>query len=337
MPTPETGPGQVLLRTRCVGVCVSDVYYYRGTSTAPHFPIVPGHEYVGEVVESRCESVVVGQRLAYWGGTEFGGLAEYRALRPIFPETLDDTPWRDRRGFYDADGAAAVRVDPGLPDALAPLLEPLCSALRTLVMRPARPGDTAVVIGAGPIGLIALQVLLRLQGCASVTVLERDPVRLARARELGAGRAFHVHDDRRGLEQLIDASDGRHAQYVFDTLSNAEGDVRSLAMRLLEPRGLYLVFGASERPQSLDTWPLLSKGLELSAVPFDVRALPMRRSAAVLALGQSLALHGLIELRPLVSRVADFTDEGAVRAAFEHYGGGGALKTLVRFPDATQA
>ncbi|QRK10079.1 zinc-binding dehydrogenase [Archangium violaceum] len=329
---PRIGPGQVLLRSRRVGVCVSDVYYYRGMARPPRWPVTPGHELLGEVVESRHPEVRVGDRMVYWGQTEFDGLAEYRAIKPILPHIPDDAPWRDHRGFYDASGAAAVVLDPRLPSDIATMLEPMCSVLRTLLAIPPKPGDSALVVGAGPIGLITLQILKQHQACRSVTVIEKDPVRLEVARRLGADHVFRGHADKEALEQLVIDSDGSHVQYVFDTLSYVEDEVRALSMGLLCPGGTYIIFGSTERPQAIDTWPILSKGLAMRSVPFDVRGYPMHHSACAMALGQRLLLHGLVSVSELISRTIDFEDVEAVRSSFEHYGRGGALKTVVRLP-----
>lgn len=328
---PRIEKGQVLLRTRRVSICVSDVGYYRGGSTPPRWPVIPCHEYMGEVVESRSDDVKVGDRMVYWGETEFGGLAEYRAIKPIFPHTTDDVPWRDQRGFYDASGAAAVLIDPRLPEDTATLIEPLCSVLRTLLHCPPKPGDTAVVIGAGPIGLLAVQLFKRYHACSSVTVLERSPAKLSLARQFGADLAFHVEEDREAIERLIQDSDGCHAQYVFDTLGYAEGEVRTHAMELLEHHGTYIVFASTERPQPFNTWPILAKGLQIRSVAFDVRAMPMRRSASAIALAHRLLLHGMISVEGFISTQIDFLDVEGVRGGFERYAQDGALKTLIRY------
>jgi L-iditol 2-dehydrogenase/threonine 3-dehydrogenase len=331
---PQIKEGEILMKTRQVTVCVTDVYYYKGVIDPPHWPIIPGHEYMGEVVESNNDRVKVGEKLVYWGQTEFGGLAEYRAITPIFPDTKDDIPWRDHRGFYDAGGAAAVILNERLPEPSATFLEPMCSILRTLLFCPPKPGDHALVIGAGPIGLIALQLFKNYYACPSVTVLEKNPHRLQVAVKLGADYAFNPTQDRHAIESLIKESGGAHVQYVFDTLSNVNDDVRTLAMELLEREGIYNVFGATQKSQEINTWLILSKGIYVRSTPFDVRTVPMWRSACAIALAQKLLLHDVVSVSPLLSQTIDFTDFNEVKNTFDHYGRDGILKTLIRFPDS---
>src|SRR3954467_11756736 len=83
-PEPQLGPDEITLRTVSVSICSTDISYFRGHLFPDRWPIIPGHEYVGEVVEigERLPgSVELGQRVCYWGQTDFGGLAELRTIR----------------------------------------------------------------------------------------------------------------------------------------------------------------------------------------------------------------------------------------------------------------
>lgn len=110
-----------------------------------------------------------GQRLTYWGQTDFGGLAEYRAPRLLFPSDAAERErvWHTERNFYDAEQAAAVPVPAGMPSSHATLVEPLTSVLRSVLVNPPMPGDTADLLGCGPSALLALQVLVQCMGVAA--------------------------------------------------------------------------------------------------------------------------------------------------------------------------
>jgi threonine dehydrogenase-like Zn-dependent dehydrogenase len=344
LPDPPGGPEEVVLETESVSVCSTDVSYFRGQLRPPGWPIVPGHEYVGRVVDvgRRVPGPVrCGDRVSYWGQTDFGGLAGYRVIRPLFPTLPDAVPgarsWHTHRGFTDAHQSAAVVVPEHVDARVATLLEPLTSVLRAIHHSPPAPGDTVVVLGAGPSALLAVQVLDRCFGAGSIIVLDRNRHRLATAGQLGAHLTLDPVADRAQIEELIARHDGSAADQVFDALptvdeAGAGADVRALGMRLLRPAGTYVVYGATEVPQRLDTWLMLSKGLTLQAAAFDVRAVPMHRTAHLMRVALSLLERSVLQLSTLISQSVDFGDEAAVRAAFTDYGRGGTLKTSVRGP-----
>jgi threonine dehydrogenase-like Zn-dependent dehydrogenase len=205
-------------------------------------------------------------------------------------------------------------------------------------MHPPLPGDVAVVLGAGPTGLLAAQVLRQCHGVGRVVVVERDPVRRAAALRLGADAAFDPDTQADALRGLAEDHLGAYADYVFDALptvgvSVLGHDVRAAAMRLLRAGGRYVIFGATNVPQSVDTWLLLSKGLRINAAPFDVRAFPMSRTAHVMRIALNLLIGGLLDVDSLITGAVPFHDEDGVRGVFSAYGDNGALKTSVGFDE----
>jgi L-gulonate 5-dehydrogenase len=337
-PDPECGAEDILLQTEAVTVCSTDVSYFRGHLVPEKWPVVPGHEYVGRVVEvgrALRGSVREGDRITYWGQTDFGGLAEYRAVRPLFPSGgRSESTWYTGRGFLDASQAAAVVLPPQLSVRHATLIEPLTSVLRSLLMHSPLPGDTAVVLGGGPAGLLATQVLRQCHGVARVVVVERDPMRRAAAARLGADLTFDPETQADAMRGLADDHLGAFADYVFDALPAVGGlgqDVRAAAMRLLRAGGRYVIFGATSVLQSVDTWLLLSKGLQINAAPFDVRAFPMTRTAHVMRVALNLLIGGLLDVDSLITGAVRFHDEEGVRGIFSGYGSNGSLKTSIGF------
>ncbi|WP_214103898.1 zinc-dependent alcohol dehydrogenase [Acrocarpospora catenulata] len=339
-PDPACPPDGLLLRTEAVSVCSTDVSYYRGHLVPEQWPIVPGHEYVGRVVqigENLRGRVREGDAVAYWGQTDFEGLAEYRAILPLFPgDERSESTWYTERGFVDAHQAAAVILPPDSTLSRMTLIEPLTSVLRAVLSHPPHPGDIVVVLGAGPIGLLAAQVMTRFFGVAGVMVLERNPARRAAALRLGVSTAFDPESQAEVLSGLADKHYGAVADYVFDTLPHVgASDVRAAGMRLLRADGTYVIFGATSIPQSVDTWAVLAKGLQLKAAPFDVRAFPMARTAHVMQVAQNLLLSDILEMDSLITGTVDFLDEAGVRGVFHGYGTAGGLKTVVVFGQET--
>ncbi|MGW3043651.1 zinc-dependent alcohol dehydrogenase [Kitasatospora sp. NPDC001159] len=347
VPDPVCQPDEILMSTEAVSICSTDVSYFRGHLFPESWPIIPGHEYVGRVLEVGRKlqgSVEVGDRVCYWGQTDFGGMAEYRALRPIFPGRRGmETSWYTERNFYDADQAAAVILPESVPSDLATIVEPLTSVLRSLLLNPPKPGDTCVVLGCGPSALLAVQVLNRYLGAGSVMVLDQNQARLDLAQTYGAGLAFNTDTQLTALDEFVREHHDQYADYVFDALPHigaakpGEKDIRELAMGLLRPGGEYVLYGATAVPQQINTWMILAKGLKLRATPFDVRLFPMTRSANVSSVALRLIETGLVDARPLVTTRVSINDESGVLRAFTEYGQGASMKTSMLAPEVLLA
>lgn len=338
---PKPKADEVLLQTEAVSICSTDVSYFRGHLRPDAWPVIPGHEFVGTVLEVGAEvadDVAPGDRLVYWGQSDFGGLAERRCIRPVFVGAIEEPRgrWFTRRGFCDASECAAARVPGSLPAATATLCEPLTSVMRSLLHSPCRPGDHVVVLGAGPSGLLAMQVLKKHLAASAVTALDHDPARLARARAMGADHVYDPVAQVDALQELVARTEGMAADVVFDALPHVAADsigrsTRSLAADLLRPGGAYVVYGATEEPQSFDLWRVLAKGLNVHGAPFDVRCFPMNRAACVLDLAVRLIDMRAISTTGIVTKSVDAIDTEEVISAFADYGKAGAMKTSIRW------
>ncbi|PVM82361.1 dehydrogenase [Caulobacter radicis] len=219
-PMPTPGPGEVLLRVRRVGVCGTDMHIYRGTQPYLSYPRVMGHELSGEVVAAppgsdlapgdhayvmpylscgACPACAKGKtnccmNIRVLGVHMDGGLAEYLAVPQGFVRRVEGV---------SLDEAAMVEF----------------LAIGAHAVRRARiePGQSALVVGAGPIG-IAAALFARLAG-ARVTVLDGREDRLAFCAEhLGVERTLTVGDDT--AQALSALTDGAFFDVVFDATGN---------------------------------------------------------------------------------------------------------------------
>ncbi|MGB9279904.1 MAG: alcohol dehydrogenase catalytic domain-containing protein [Pseudonocardiaceae bacterium] len=335
---PVCGEDDVLLKTEAVSLCSTDISYYRGHLAPVAWPLIPGHEVVGTVVEVGQRSdprVSVGDRLTYWGQTDFFGLAEYRVITPMLVDVAaEEQNWFVQRGFRDASHAAVAHVPGGMPASTATLAEPLTSVLRSLLSCPPTPGDLVVVLGCGPAGLLSIQVLRRLLAAGTIIAMDIDPQRLALATSHGADETAQPLD----LEDAAPSKDPGlgFADYVFDALPHIAtpgrgSGIRTEAMDMLRAGGTYTIYGATSLPQQINTWPVLAKGLTLRAAPFDVGLFPMRRTARVLEMAVDLLRRGLIDTGGLITETVHFDHEADVVEAFAYYGSPGRLKTSILF------
>lgn len=203
---PQPGPSEVKMKVAWTGICGSDLHeYLAGPIFIPvgsehplshdAAPIVMGHEYCGEITElgKGVTGLAIGDRVA---------------VEPIF--ACDDcAPCRsglynlcEKLGFVGLSGGwggfAAYSVVPArmchkMPDGLSieqgALVEPAAVALHAIRISAIRPGGTAAVFGAGPIGLLVIEAL-RVAGATAIHVVEPSPERRQKALELGATSAI---------------------------------------------------------------------------------------------------------------------------------------------------
>jgi threonine dehydrogenase-like Zn-dependent dehydrogenase len=190
---PALQDGEALIKVAYVGICGSELSGYLGHNALRVPPLVMGHEFAGEVValdttaQERHPALAPGQRvtanpLVYCGLCLFCDRGDYhlcQARRLLGAH---------RPGAYAQFVAVPARMVTPLPDGvslrLGALTEPAAVAVRIGALAGPVAGEAAFVIGAGPIGLLALQVL-RALGAVRVFVADLDASRLAMGADLG--------------------------------------------------------------------------------------------------------------------------------------------------------
>lgn len=195
LPTPDPGPGEVLVRVAACGICGSDVHGYDGSSGRRIPPIVMGHEAAGVVasVGAGVTRYRPGERVTFDSTVYCGECAFCRRgqvnlcdRRQVIGVSCGD--YR-RAGAFAEYVTVPERILYPLPDGLsfsdAAMLEAASVAIHAVHVAEVRSGETALVIGAGMIGLLILQAA-RAAGCARIFVVDVDATRLALARSLGA-------------------------------------------------------------------------------------------------------------------------------------------------------
>ena len=217
VPMPEPAPDEVLIRVSACGICGSDVHGYDGSSGRRIPPIVMGHEAAGIVaaVGSAVSKVSEGDRITF-DSTVFCGACEY-CLRGQINLCDNRKVLGVSCGDYRRAGAFAEfvtvpeRIVHQLPESLgfpeAAMLEAVSVALHAVALSQVTSGQTALVLGAGMIGLLTLQAL-RVAGCSSVYVADVDATRLKLATSLGASKVLLAT----GTElttQILDLTKGR--------------------------------------------------------------------------------------------------------------------------------
>lgn len=231
VPVPAVRPGTALVKVMAAGVCGWDIEMWRHRMANPvAVPVIQGHEFSGVIAAigpgvagwREGDAVVCETSAEICGACEWCRAGNYQ-LCP------------DRKGFgYGVDGAFApyvvVRQDilhakpPALSFAEAALTEPFCVGHHALVDQVGvASGDTVLVIGPGPIGLVCLQVAGALGASARFALgTERDAARLALAREQGwADTALDVSRED-PLTRIMELTQGRGVDVVADCAGNSK-------------------------------------------------------------------------------------------------------------------
>jgi len=197
VPVPEPEPNEVLIETRAVGLCTSDVYILTGKSPDRYPASNIGHEPSGIVraVGKNITRFKVGDRVTtLWAR---GGFMQYA-------------------DYYVQDESYVFPLPDSIPFAYG-LCEPLGAASRGICGAGILPGDTVAVVGAGYFGQLIAQ-LARNLGAWRVVVLDKVPYRLKIAKELGADAVYNIAED--GIRRAIaEVTSGRG----FDLVAECAG------------------------------------------------------------------------------------------------------------------
>ena len=306
----EVGPGDVRIRIHTVGVCGSDVHYYthgRIGSFVVDAPMVLGHEASGTVVEvgAGVTGLKPGDRVCMEPGVpDLSSRASKLGLYNVDPKVVFwATP--PVHGVLTPEVVHPAAFTYRLPDAVsfaeAAMVEPFAVGLQAAVKAKIQPGDTAVVTGAGPIGIMTALAALA-GGCSRVLVSDLMAEKLAIAGRYPGVSTVNIRETR--LDAAVkDATDGWGADVVFEA-SGAPKAYQGI-QELMRPGGCLVLIGMPVEPVSLDVSAIAAKEIRIETVFRDANVFD--RALAMIASGK-------VDLKPLITETFPF-DESV--AAFE--------------------
>jgi NADPH2:quinone reductase len=318
VPDPTPARGEIVVEVAACGVCGTDLHIADGDLPAAQYPIVPGHELAGEVVAvaSDVSDLHVGTRVAIDPNLHCGRCRYCRVGRGNLCENYSAV------GVTVPGGSAEyVAVPAGnayvVPESMsyrrAALIEPLSCAVHGMHVLSARMGDSFVIVGAGTMGLMLLQLALR-GNASKVAVVDLNEERLARAGRLGA---TSVTTDAASLRE--------EAPIGFDCVIDATGVPAAIegAFDMVKRGGKLLVFGVAP-PEA-----------RVSLPPFRIYNddITVLGSMAVLnsyAPALELMASGAFDADPLLTRTTSLDD---YLTALEMVRRGDGLKTQVSKAD----
>lgn len=200
MPLPEIGPHDLLVRVKACGICGSDVHGFDGSTGRRQPPIVMGHEAAGVIAEvgSAVTDFKPGDRVTfdstvYCGNCHFCRRGDINLCdrRQVLGVSCNEFR---RHGAFAEYVAVPERIAAKLPDSVpfehAAMIEAVSIAVHAVNLTPIPLAASAVVVGSGMIGLLAIQAL-RLAGCGQVIAVDIDDAKLDMAARLGADAGFN--------------------------------------------------------------------------------------------------------------------------------------------------
>jgi threonine dehydrogenase-like Zn-dependent dehydrogenase len=179
-PEPKAGPGEAVIAVRASGLCHTDIEVMRGNYGEGAFPVVPGHEFAGEVVAvgPGVSALAVGDRVVVDPNLECGACRACRRGWAHLCERLGAYGVTTDGGMAERCTVRAERLHPigDLSFTAAALAEPMGCVLNGLSPLAGRLIETALIFGAGPMGLL-MGLALRARGVATIFVVEPDHAR----------------------------------------------------------------------------------------------------------------------------------------------------------------
>jgi NADPH2:quinone reductase len=284
LPTPQPGPGQVLIRIQAASLNFPDLLIVQNKyQMKPELPFVPGSEYAGtiEAVGEDVKHLVVGQTVACLSGT--GGFATHT----LAPSKLC-LPLQD--GFSATDGAAFIMTYATSHHALVDRAQ-----LKT--------GETVLILGAaGGVGTAAIQIA-KAMGAKVIAAASTDE-KCALCTSLGADETIN-YSQQNLREALKELTQGRGPDVIYDPVG---GELAEPAFRSIAWRGRYLVVGFAGGP--IPSLPLnlpLLKGASLVGVFWGdfARREPQANAAMMVELSQWYAQG---KIKPVIDRTLPMSE-----------------------------
>jgi D-xylulose reductase len=301
-------PRDVRIKLHTVGICGSDVHYYTHGKIGPfvvNAPMILGHEAAGAVIEAGAEVTTLkpGDRVC---------------MEPGIP---DPHSRATRLGMYNIDPAVRFWATPPvhgilrptcvhpadftfkLPDAVSfaegAMVEPLAVGVHAATKARIKPGDVALVLGAGPIGLVTALAALA-AGCARVFVTDLDDAKLEIAAKLGPITPINVAKDN-AAKRILKETDGWGVEVVFEATGNPKA--AASIFEALCPGGCVVMIGGQSEPIAYDAGAAMVREARVENIFRYAHVFP--RCVAMLA-------SGAINVKPLLTRNFEFKD--SVRA-----------------------
>jgi L-iditol 2-dehydrogenase len=305
LPAPVPGTDEILVQVAACGICGSDVHGYDGTSGRRIPPIVMGHEAAGVVAAagSGVSKFKPGDRVTfdstvYCGQCEFCLQGDINLCnnRQVIGVSCGD--YR-RAGAFAEYVVVPQRITYHLPEGLgfqeAAMLEAVSVALHAVRVSEMKGGETALVIGAGMIGLLTLQAA-KAAGASQVLIADIDRTRLERAEKLGADATLLLSGNEL-VQEILRRTGGRGVDLVLEAVGRDETISASIAS--VRKGGTVTLIGNISPQVKIPLQVVVSRQIRLQGSCASSGEYPE---------AMELLASGKIKVKPLITAVAPLSD-----------------------------
>jgi 2-desacetyl-2-hydroxyethyl bacteriochlorophyllide A dehydrogenase len=311
-PTPKTG--EVVVNVDACGICGTDIHVLRGEFAPTHYPIVPGHEFCGEVVAlgAGVKNRKAGDLVAVDPSLFDGTCRQCRAGHFNLCENWNAIGVGSANGacaeFVSVPAANAFRFPEGVPRDWGALVEPLSCAVHGLDMIDGRVAEDYLIYGAGTMGLMLGQ-LIRHAGASRIDFIELNPARHELAGRLAA-------------DAVVTSADELDHERGWDVVIDATGAVPAIedGLRRIARGGTFLMFGVANADATATFSPFRVYNDEIKIVGSMAVLHSFERALALL-------VRGVIDCQAMITAQFSLDDYSKAIDAFL---GGLGLKTQVK-------
>ena len=312
VPDPQCGPSEIVVRVSHVGVCASDYEILIGTRPVTHvsYPIIPGHEWVGEIVEvgHAAADLHVGQLVVVEGVFHCGRCRNCvvgntnLCLKPYNEIGFTHSGAFGQYVVAPAYMAHPVEIAAGVARHDLALVEPCACAVNAGLLAQPGPGDSVAVVGGGTVGLLLCQYVA-MRNARSLVVFDHNPARLSLARQLGATGTVLTNDRNPDMPNGFDI--------VFEAVGHPSAVQTALRIGRKGSHIVLLGIAGRQAQLSIESDLFVLNALRISGI-FSYT----RRSFAESA---DLVSRGRIQAHPLIEKIVSLT---SAAEAIQHVGTG---------------
>jgi len=283
---PKPGVGEVLVSVKACGVCGTDIHIFRGEESRVSYPIVPGHEFSGVVVDVGSDvgyDVSVGDSVVVDPNVFCGECYYCRRGYSNYCERWEGIGVTRDGGMAEkvvVPAKAVYRIPKDISFDVAALAEPISCILHGIDLASPYNVHSIAIFGAGPIGLIFL-ILLKRFTSAKIAVFEVARHRIDMAKVIGADIVENpLNIDIAKIANEV--SDGRGFDMVIDASGNIDAISRILKLDFIAPTGKILLFGVAPPNKKVEIEPHQIYRKEVKIIGSYVNPYTMYRAIDVL-------------------------------------------------------
>ncbi len=267
VPIPEIGEGEALIKLRYCGICGSDIHVLRGEHPTAQFPVVPGHEFVGELVEAKGPGaekfqpgdMVVAQPFFSCGNCEPCAQGHDNVCRSLqFMGAHRDGAFAQ---YVKVLTRKMYQIPKDMDLRLAALTEPIAVAIHDVRRSGLQVGQTALIIGGGPIGML-IAMVARHAGACKVVISEISEYRRHFAEQRGFTTVNPLAQD--FVEQMHALTEHKGFDVSFEVSGSKPGITTAVEYTAIG--GMVMVIGMTKEPYPVNLSQIFAKELRMQGV-----------------------------------------------------------------------